>query len=82
MTTWTYEKDGERKRGWWPAEHAGHYPEPNPPVTARDRSSALHLLGTSVVMRPHPYERDPASGAGNCWCGDHQSSRIHAVVLT
>jgi hypothetical protein len=46
--------------------------------TARDRSKALHILRGAVRITPHPYESDPYSGAGNCWCGRPEVSSIHA----
>ena len=50
-------------------------------TTARDKAKALHILSGSVALLRHPYERSPHSGAGNCWCGSDQRSKIHDVVL-
>ncbi len=47
--------------------------------TARDRANALHILSNAVALRKHPYDRDPASGAGNCWCGRGQRAKLHHV---
>lgn len=44
--------------------------------TARDKAKALHILSGSVALLRHPYERSPHSGAGNCWCGSDQRSKI------
>lgn len=30
-----------------------------------------------MARQPHPYERDPQSGAGNCACGAAQHHRRH-----
>lgn len=49
--------------------------------TAREKGHALHVLGSAVVIVRHPYDRDPASGSGNCWCGRHQGSSLHDVVV-
>ena len=52
-----------------------------PDATARERAAALHRLGGAVMLRRHPYQRDPASGAGNCWCGRAKSEgTIHDVI--
>jgi hypothetical protein len=29
------------------------------------------------VVSRHQYQRDPHSGAGNCWCGRHEGHRMH-----
>lgn len=49
--------------------------------TARQKSQALAVLRGSVVIVRHPYEADPSSGAGNCWCGRHEGSSLHYVVM-
>ena len=49
--------------------------------TAKQKGDALHALGDAVVLVRHPYERDPASGASNCWCGRAQSADLHHVVM-
>lgn len=49
--------------------------------TAAEKSRALAVLRGSVVLVRHPYQRDPYSGAGNCWCGRHARSSLHSVVL-
>lgn len=49
--------------------------------TAIEKGRALHVLTGAVVLVRHPYQRDPQSGSGNCWCGRHQGSTLHAVVL-
>jgi len=48
--------------------------------TATEKAHALFVLGQNVVVVRHPYDRHPNSGAGNCWCGDHQSSTIHQII--
>lgn len=35
--------------------------------------------GTDRITK-HPYLRDVHSGAGNCWCGRHEESSLHANV--
>lgn len=30
-----------------------------------------------LVVLPHRYQRDPYSGAGNCWCGHPEPARPH-----
>jgi hypothetical protein len=30
-----------------------------------------------ITIPRHPYSRDEQSGAGNCWCGRAQASRLH-----
>ena len=52
-----------------------------PKATADERSRALSKLGDGVLIMRHPYQRDPGSGAGNCWCGRHQSHSLHDVVI-
>lgn len=32
---------------------------------------------SSVTIPRHPYARDEHSGAGNCWCGWAQNTRVH-----
>lgn len=49
--------------------------------TAKDRSHALSVLRGVVLILRHPYEADPFSGAGNCWCGRDRSSALHDVVV-
>jgi hypothetical protein len=49
--------------------------------TAKDRSRAIDVLRGVVVIVAHPYEADPFSGAGNCWCGRDERSRLHHVVV-
>ena len=49
--------------------------------TAAQKSNALTVLRGVVVIVPHPYESDPFSGAGNCWCGRHEGHALHNVVL-
>jgi hypothetical protein len=49
--------------------------------TAREKAHALHVLSGSVVLVRHPYDRDPASGSGNCWCGRHAGASLHDVIL-
>lgn len=49
--------------------------------TAADRSRALNVLRGAVLILRHPYESDPFSGAGNCWCGRHEGSKLHDVVV-
>lgn len=49
--------------------------------TAREKAHALFVLGQAVTVARHPYDRDPASGSGNCWCGSHQSATIHRIVV-
>lgn len=71
---WISETD---PNGWCPDTLPGR----DEPITARDRARALYVLARAVAVRAHPYERDPQSGAGNCWCGDHQSAKVHAVEL-
>lgn len=50
-----------------------------------DRDSAAQARwtdpGTGKIVR-HPYERSPYSGAGNCWCGLWEESRIHPHVYS
>lgn len=53
----------------------------SPKRTAAEKSKALNVLRDLVVLVAHPYERDPYSGAGNCWCGRNQGSKLHAVVV-
>jgi len=53
----------------------------SPRRSAADKSKALSVLGDAVVLVAHPYERSPFSGAGNCWCGRHATSKLHAVVI-
>lgn len=50
--------------------------------TAKEKGHALFVLGGAVVVASHPYDRDPHSGSGNCWCGRHRGERIHHVVPT
>lgn len=50
--------------------------------TARDRAHALFVLGDAVLIRRHEYDRDPASGAGNCWCGRSRESALHPHSFT
>ena len=57
----------ERRNSWMPDR------------SAKQRADALHILGDAVVLRKHPYDRSPNSGAGNCWCGRPQSSELHRV---
>ena len=47
--------------------------------TIRDKSRALDILRNSVHIVLHVYEKDPFSGAGNCWCGRPDVSSIHRV---
>lgn len=49
--------------------------------TAREKAHAIHVLAGAVVIVRHPYDRDPASGSGNCWCGRHQGSSLHDLVV-
>lgn len=49
--------------------------------TAVDKAGALFVLGQNVIVVRHPYDRHPQSGAGNCWCGDHQGASIHNIVV-
>lgn len=49
--------------------------------TAVDKSKALATLGKAVVLVRHPYQRDPQSGSGNCWCGRHAAAVLHDVVM-
>lgn len=49
--------------------------------TAEQKSRAIDVLRGSVVIVRHPYEQDPLSGAGNCWCGHAEPSSLHAVVV-
>jgi hypothetical protein len=44
---------------------------------AAEKSRALFILRGLVTVKSHPYERDPHSGAGNCWCGRHLTHPIH-----
>lgn len=30
-------------------------------------------------ITPHAFARDPASGAGNCWCGRPKDARSHTL---
>lgn len=53
----------------------------NDSYTAREKGHALFVLGGAVIVAGHPYDRDPASGSGNCWCGRDQSHKLHRVVL-
>lgn len=53
----------------------------SPRHSAADKSRALQVLRDAVVLVAHPYERDPHSGAGNCWCGRHQGSNLHNIVV-
>lgn len=48
--------------------------------TAAEKSKAIDVLRDLVVIVRHPYESDPFSGAGNCWCGRHQGSSLHNIV--
>lgn len=48
--------------------------------TAREKAHALFVLGGAVVVAGHPHDADPASGAGNCWCGRDQSHTIHRII--
>lgn len=50
--------------------------------TAREKGHALFVLGDAVVLARHPYDRDPSSGSGNCWCGRDEASSLHQVVLS
>lgn len=54
------------KRKWWGSAK-----------TPREKSTALHMLGDSVRVALHPYERSPDSGSGNCWCGTDRTRAIH-----
>jgi len=49
--------------------------------TAADRSRAIDVLRGVVIIAPHPYEADPFSGAGNCWCGRSERATLHDVVI-
>jgi hypothetical protein len=49
--------------------------------TAADRSRALTVLRGVVVIVPHPFDADPCSGAGNCWCGRDVGHALHQVVI-
>lgn len=49
--------------------------------TATDKGHALFVLGDAVVLARHPYDCDPQSGAGNCWCGRHRGASIHDIVI-
>lgn len=49
--------------------------------TAADRSRAIDVLRGSVLILRHPYEADPFSGAGNCWCGRSTQSELHNVTV-
>lgn len=49
--------------------------------TAKDKAHAFFVLGQNVILVRHPFDREPRSGAGNCWCGRDQRSSIHDVVL-
>jgi hypothetical protein len=48
--------------------------------TARERAHAYFVLDGQISLLRHPYDRDPGSGSGNCWCGYHQSHVIHEIV--
>lgn len=50
--------------------------------SAEQKSRALDVLRGSVRIVRHPYERDPLSGAGNCWCGRDAGSTLHDVVVS
>lgn len=63
------ERNGKTERVWMPNR------------TADQRSRALSALSGCVVIVHHPYQRHPGSGAGNCWCGRAQSSKLHIVTL-
>lgn len=45
------------------------------------KGRALDVLGDAVILVRHPYERDPQSGSGNCWCARAESSSLHDVIL-
>lgn len=62
------------RRGQVETEHVNTH-------TATEKSRALQVLRGCVVLVAHPYERDPHSGAGNCWCGRHEGSTLHQVVM-
>jgi hypothetical protein len=49
--------------------------------TAADRSRALDVLRGVVVIVAHPFDADPYSGAGNCWCGRDDGNSLHRVVI-
>lgn len=53
----------------------------SPRYTAADKGKALAVLRGAVVLVAHPYERDPFSGAGNCWCGRAAANILHSVVV-
>lgn len=47
--------------------------------TARDFGDALFLLHDAVLIRSHPYLRDPSNKTGICWCGADDQDKIHNV---
>ena len=50
------------------------------PDESRAKDRALRTLRGAVKLTVHPYERDPFSGAGNCWCGRAEASVLHPHV--
>lgn len=46
-----------------------------------EKARALAVLRGVVVLVRHPYERDPQSGSGNCWCGRAATAQLHSVVV-
>lgn len=44
--------------------------------------AAQHLglqIGPNGGLPPHPYQSDPQSGAGNCYCGRGEMAYLHVT---
>jgi hypothetical protein len=53
----------------------------NDKYTAAQKADACHVLGDAIIIARHPYDRNPNSGSGNCWCGRSMGGTIHEVVM-
>jgi hypothetical protein len=44
------------------------------------RRNLLREAERVLARHPHLYQRDPGSGAGNCWCGASDRDSIHLTT--
>lgn len=68
---WLRERNGAMETAWISDKHDG-----------RTLADASDRLGDAVLILKHPYNRNSASGSGNCWCGRAEGEgTIHDVFI-
>lgn len=64
------ERDGKQERVYMDENYS-----------AKEKADALYILRGQVILVKHPFDLDPSSGAGTCWCGRGQRSMLHEIEV-